>query len=151
MSDAEHLLMDQALNGLVPKLHAAQPQCGTTAVIAIDGRSGSGKSFLTDGLAEACGAQIIRLEDLYGGWDGLKNGVERAAESLNSLASGQPVSVPHFNWRTQQWDEPWRLAPTTLLIVEGCGAGASELAQWTSLLIWVEADSQTRKDRAQAR
>jgi len=144
--------MDQALEGLAPRLEAAQPKCGATAVIAIDGRSGSGKTFLADRLAEACGAQIIRLEDLYGGWDGLGAGVDRVGDALNSLASGtEPVSVPHFDWQTQQWDQPWSLAPSQLLIIEGCGAGASELAQWTSLLIWVESDAETRKDRAQAR
>ncbi|MCX6393507.1 MAG: hypothetical protein NTY57_01440 [Solirubrobacterales bacterium] len=144
--------MDQALEGLVPRLEAAQPKCGATAVIAIDGRSGSGKTFLADRLVEACGGQIIRLEDLYGGWDGLDAGVDRAAKVLSSLASGtEPVSVPHFDWQTQQWDEPRVLAPSQLLIIEGCGAGASELAQWTSLLIWVESDSETRKDRAAGR
>ncbi|CAB4883205.1 MAG: 4-amino-4-deoxy-L-arabinose transferase [Actinobacteria bacterium] len=144
--------MDQALEGLVPRLEAAQPKCGATAVIAIDGRSGSGKTFLADRLVDACGAQIIRLEDLYGGWDGLDAGVDRAADALNSIASGiDPVSVPEFNWQTQQWDEPRVLAPSPLLIIEGCGAGASELAQWTSLLICVESDSETRKDRAQTR
>ena len=39
------------------------------AILLIDGRSGSGKSELATAIAAATGSQVVRLDDLYPGWD----------------------------------------------------------------------------------
>jgi uridine kinase len=113
--------------------------------ILIDGRSGSGKSDLaramTAGWPEA---QLVRLDDIYPGWDGLEAG---SAHVARYVLSARP--------RWQRWDwvsgvpaEWHELDPDRPIIVEGCGAlsrANRALADWG---IWVELDDATRKQRA---
>jgi cytidylate kinase len=131
---------------------AARPRAGATAVLAIDGRSGAGKSTLAQALALALDAPIVALEDLYGGWDGLASGVSLLlSEVLRPLADGNEAKVPHYDWLTAAWDEPWLLAPPAQLIVEGAGAGARSVAPYTSVLVWLELPAALRRERARAR
>ena len=48
-------------------------------------------------------------------------------------------------------DEAWILAPPEYLVVEGVGAGAQRLAEYTSVLVWLELSSPIRRQRALAR
>src|SRR5579871_514962 len=83
-------------------------------VLAIDGRSGSGKTTL----AAALGAPVVSLEDLYGGWDGLRPGIERLVRCvLEPLAAGRRARVPRYDWHAGRWREPWPLDPPPLLVV----------------------------------
>ena len=132
---------------------SSSPACGDTCVIAIDGRSASGKTTLATAVAARLdGAPIIHLEDLYGGWDGLSNGVLRAqVDALMPLSQRQTTKVPAYNWTTKAWGPETTLDAPPFLIVEGCGAGSVGLANWTSVLVWVETDAESRKARAQQR
>jgi adenylylsulfate kinase-like enzyme len=59
-------------------------------VIAVDGRSGSGKTSLAARLRSALHAPVVTLEDLYGGWDGLERGIDLlVSEVLEPLAAGR--------------------------------------------------------------
>lgn len=40
------------------------------------------------------------------------------------------------------------MPPTPVLVVEGVGAGAPEVADWVTLLVWVEAPPAERLSRA---
>ncbi|MEO8095730.1 MAG: hypothetical protein ABI632_12485, partial [Pseudolysinimonas sp.] len=44
---------------------------GPRPVVLIDGRSGAGKTTLARELAPLVGAQLVSLDDVYPGWDGL--------------------------------------------------------------------------------
>ena len=137
---------------LLALVSAAPPRAGDTRVVAIDGRSGAGKSTLAQALALALDGPIVALEDLYGGWDGLEDGVSLLlSEVLRPLGDGREASVPHYDWLTARWGEPWALAPPALLIVEGAGAGARALAPYTSVLAWLELPPARRRERALAR
>jgi uridine kinase len=138
---------------LAARLRSASARAGATRVLAIDGRSGSGKSSLARALAERLeAAPVVALEDLYGGWDGLEGGVALLHESvLEPLAQGLAASVPRYDWLTESWSEPWTLEPPAVLIVEGAGSGAAALARFTSLLVWLELDASRRHSRALAR
>jgi uridine kinase len=130
-------------------LRAAGPRAGRTRVVAIDGRSGSGKTRLAGLLREELGAPVVLLEDLYGGWDGLERGIDLlVAEVLRPLAAGQTARVPRYDWITRAWGEPAPLEPPELLIVEGVGAGARRAAAFESLAVWLEAPADVRKKRA---
>ncbi|HEY7966776.1 MAG TPA: hypothetical protein VID68_07095 [Solirubrobacteraceae bacterium] len=133
-------------------LRAAPPGAGAgaTRVVAIDGRSGSGKSTLAAALAARLGgAPVVSLEDLYGGWDGLEEGVARVRETvLAPLGAGEPAQVPRYDWHAATWAQPWTLEPPAVLIVEGVGAGAFSLSPFTSVLVWIELDPATRRRRA---
>jgi uridine kinase len=127
----------------------AGPGAGQTRVIAIDGRSGSGKTSLAGRLRSALGAPSVSLEDLYGGWDGLERGIDLlVSEVLEPLSDGRAARVPRYNWVTAAWEAPLVLAPPEVLIVEGVGAGARRAAAYASLLVWMESAASVRKKRA---
>ena len=131
------------------RLRLEPARAGRTRVVAIDGRSGAGKSSLAAVLRAELGAPVVTLEDLYGGWDGLERGVDMlVSEVLEPLSAGRPARVPRYNWVTAAWEAPLVLAPPEILIVEGVGAGARRAAAYASLLIWVEEAASVRKKRA---
>jgi uridine kinase len=130
-------------------LRAAPPRARETRIVAIDGRSGSGKTSLALALRAKLDAPVISLEYLYGGWDGLEHGIGLlVTEVLEPLAKGQTALVPHYDWVAESWDEPTPLAPPELLIVEGVGAGARRAAGYESVIVWLESPSFVRKGRA---
>ena len=147
--------MSLAADGEIGDLLAAAPgrgataQAGPTRVVAIDGRSGSGKTSLAAWLRSELRAPVVTLEDLYGGWDGLERGIDLlVSEVLKPLSAGRAARVPRYDWVTAAWETPWVLAPPEVLIVEGAGAGARRAETYTNLLIWVEAPQAVRKKRA---
>jgi len=144
--------MELPAQRLAAMLAASPPRAGATRVLAIDGRSGAGKTTLALALAASLDAPVVSLEDLYGGWDGLEHGVTLLASAvLRPLAEGAAAHVPRYDWDVGAWATPWTLEPTECLIVEGAGAGARVLAPYTSVLVWVELASARRRERALAR
>jgi uridine kinase len=138
-----------AVRDLGALLRAAPPGAGRTRVLAVDGRSGSGKSTVAALLGDELDAPVVSLENLYGGWDGLENGVDLlVSEVLVPLAAGRTARVPHYDWVNAVWDDPIELPPPDLLVVEGVGAGARRAARYTSVLLWLEAADRTRRRRA---
>jgi uridine kinase len=142
-------------DGELPGLVAAElgrraaPKAGRTRVVAVDGRSGAGKTSLAARLRSALGAPVVTLEDLYGGWDGLERGIDLlVSEVLQPLSAGRAARVPRYNWVTAAWEAPWVLEPPEVLIAEGVGAGARRAAAYASTVIWIEAAASVRKKRA---
>jgi uridine kinase len=144
------VVTDGELAGLVAaELGRQPPKAGRTRVVAVDGRSGAGKTSLAARLRSALGAPVVALEDLYGGWDGLERGIDLlVSEVLEPLSGGRAARVPRYNWVTAAWEAPRVLAPPEVLIVEGAGAGARRAAAYASLLIWIEEAESVRKKRA---
>jgi uridine kinase len=125
------------------------PAAGRTRVVAVDGRSGSGKTSLAAELSGALSAPVVALEYLYGGWDGLERGIDvLVSEVLEPVAAGRAALVPRYDWVAAAWDTPWTLEPPEVLIVEGVGAGARRAAGYQSVLVWTEAAASVRKKRA---
>ena len=125
------------------------PAAGRTRVVAVDGRSGAGKTSLAAALAAALGAPVVAIEYLYGGWDGLDHGIDLLVSAvLEPLATGRTARVPRYDWIAAGWDAPWTLEPPEVLIVEGVGAGALRAAAYESVLVWMEEPAPVRKKRA---
>jgi uridine kinase len=121
-------------------------------VIAVDGRSGAGKTSLAAWLGAELAAPVVALEDLYGGWDGLERGIDLlVSEVLEPLSAGRAVHVPRYDWVAAAWETPWVLEPPGVLIVEGVGAGARRAAAYESIVVWMEEPAPVRKERALAR
>ena len=114
--------------------------------ILIDGRSGSGKTELARSIAAHWPeAQLVRLDDLYPGWDGLDAG-----------SVVVPAILTDHRWRAWDWsaDRPgaWHeLDPARPILVEGVGALSRASRPLADLTLWVELDDATRKRRALAR
>jgi uridine kinase len=112
-------------------------------VILIDGRSGAGKSELATRLAALIpDAQLVRLDDLYPGWDGLR-----------AASRAVPLVLATSRWRAWDWDAdaPGRLHvldPAHPVIVEGVGALSRASRALASIAIWLETDDAERKRRA---
>lgn len=115
-------------------------------IVLIDGRSGSGKTELAGLLAETFPEfQLVRLDDIYPGWDGLDAGSAQVAAIIRDR-----------RWRSWNWadDEPgeWHeLDRARPLIIEGVGAISRASRPAADVAIWVELDDATRKQRALAR
>jgi len=145
------LVADGEIGGLLAAAlgRRGAAQAGPTRVVAIDGRSGSGKTSLAGWLRSELRAPVVALEDLYGGWDGLERGIDLLVSAvLEPLSAGRAAQVPRYDWVTAAWATPWVLSPPEVLIVEGVGAGARRAEIYTNLLIWVEAPQAVRKKRA---
>lgn len=115
----------------------------------IDGRSGSGKTTLAQQLVQQNpGAQLVRLDDLYPGWDGLRAASDHVADSVLNPAA---LRWQRWDWQVGAPAEWHQLDATRPIIVEGAGALTRRSAALATLRVWVELDAATRKQRALAR
>ncbi len=122
-------------------------------ITLIDGRSGSGKTTYATALAAHTGAQLLSLDDVYPGWDGLEAAEAHVLQHvLCAFADGQPPRWRSWNWaddRPGTWHD---LDPARDLIIEGCGAVSPAARALAHHAIWVElADDAERRRRAIAR
>ena len=145
--------MDAAdLAALAQEVRQLQPRAGATTVVVIDGPSGSGKSTFATRLAEASGAGLLRLEDMYPGWDGLDEGAQRLVDDvLEPMSRGEQATIRRWDWLEMREREREPLMTEPLLVIEGVGAGSRAASPFTSLLIWLEAETEERYARAIAR
>ena len=122
-------------------------------VLAVDGRSSSGKTTLAARLRDAvAGSAVVHTDDIAWwhsrfGWAGLLiYGV------LIPARAGHPVT-----FRPPRWDEHQREgtievpAGCPLLIIEGVGAARRESAHLIDVALWVQADGRETERRSLAR
>jgi uridine kinase len=127
----------------------ARARTASRPVVLIDGRSGTGKTTLAAALAPRLDAQLVHLDDVYPGWDGL----DAASEHVVAEVLAAPDRTGRPRWRRWDWgtDLPaeWHaLDATRPLVVEGCGALSRAAAERATLRIWLEGDDEVRKRRA---
>lgn len=122
-------------------------------IIAVDGRSGAGKTTVAVELAALLrrhrSVSLFHLEDIYPGWDGLAGGVARYIETvLAPLSLGMPATWTQWDWAAEHdgASRTTELAP--VVIVEGVGSSHGGAGAFLDATIWVDAPSQNRKERA---
>ena len=127
-------------------------------VVLIDGRSGSGKSVLAGLLVrawrdgESRSVELIRLDDLYPGWGGLRSGSEHLLECvLKPRAEGREQRWQRWDWGHGAPGDWQAVDPRRTLIVEGCGSLSAANRALADVGVWIEADDSVRKRRALAR
>jgi hypothetical protein len=118
---------------------------GDPPTVLIDGRSGSGKTELAMALAGVLGAQLLRLDDVYPGWDGLEDASWQVA---GIIETGR---WRRWDWASSRLAEWNTLDPGRPRIIEGSGALTRASRERATFGIWVELDAPTRKTRALAR
>lgn len=138
-----------SLAELAERARAAGPR----PVVLIDGGAGAGKSTLARSLlpllaTEAGPAQLVSLDDVYPGWDGLATGARALAEEI--LRETDP-GWWRWDWTTGRRAEWHPVDPRRPLLVEGCGALSRATRARAALGIWLEVDAAVRKQRALAR
>ncbi len=112
----------------------------------VDGRSGSGKSTTAVGLVAELGAQLVRLDDIYPGWDGLEAGSAHVRDEVLGRSRWQA-----WDWSRDAEGEWHGLDPSLPLVIEGAGALSRANRERATFGIWVELDAAARKRRALAR
>jgi uridine kinase len=119
-------------------------------IVLLDGRSGSGKSTIATLAAERMpDATLLRLDDVYPGWDGLL----AASEQLVTGVLGPHSRQEPGHWRRWDWTAGLpgpeeTVDPSRPLLVEGVGALPSAARPLAALTVWVELDDATRRERA---
>ncbi len=120
-------------------------------IIAIDGRSGAGKTTVATALAAALDCPILTVDELCPGWDGLGQVPTLLAAALEPLAQGRSGHYRRYDWITGERDGNIELEPTAWLVVDGVGSASRLCRPSLTYVIWIEADEAHRKARALAR
>ena len=125
-------------------------------LIAVDGRSGAGKTTLAVELAallrEHHTVSLFHLEDIYPGWDGLADGLERYVRRvLTPLAAGEPARWTAWDWSANDDGAARLTQPADIVVVEGVGAACSAARDLLDVVIWIDADDDLRRTSALAR
>jgi uridine kinase len=123
----------------------ARAASASRPVVLIDGRSGAGKSSLAAELAPALGAQLVSLDDLYPGWDGLAAGSAAVHETV--LRAVDP-GWRRWDWASARAVEWHPVDPGLPVVIEGCGALSRANRAIATFGIWVELDAAERRRRA---
>lgn len=122
-------------------------------VVLIDGRSGAGKTSLSRALVArwplAGRVQLVALDALYPGWDGLVRGVEAARDQvLRPHARGTIGVWQRWDWETQEHAEAHAVDPSLPLIVEGSGLLTPQTSHLGDVRVWLESPATSRRRRA---
>ena len=139
--------------GALTRLGSDRAQGGRGVVLAVDGRSSSGKTTLAARMTSAvAGSAVVHTDDIAWwhsrfGWADLLIG-----DVLVPFRRGEQVS-----FRPPRWAEHGRQgsiqvpAGCPVLIIEGVGAGRCEVSGLIDALVWVQADQQEAERRSLAR
>ena len=128
------------------------------AILAIDGRSASGKTTLAAKLAETWGAALFHMDDFYlqphqrtadrlaepGG------NVDRErflAEVLLPLRDGKPVTYRRFDCKSFTFEPARIIEPEPIAIVEGSYSCHPELRKYYDLRLFLDIDPETQMER----
>lgn len=145
--------VDAAIAQAVARVRESARDAGPIAVL-IDGRSGAGKTTLAARLASQWDgeAQVVALDDVYPGWDGLAAGAETArAEILQPWAEGRVARWRRWDWALSAPGDAMIVRPDASLIVEGSGLLTPRSAALAPIRVWLEAPESTRRERALSR
>lgn len=150
-ADGFDAAIDRAVT-LVQRAVAATP--GAQPIVLIDGRSGSGKTTLATRLREHWGGevQVVALDDLYPGWDGLAQGAAIAcAQVIEPVRAGRAAWWRRWDWARSAPGDAYRTRADAPLIVEGSGLLTDASAALAPIRVWLESPTASRRSRALAR
>jgi cytidylate kinase len=125
-------------------------------LVLIDGRSGSGKSTLARMLRTqwqgSAGVDVLAMDDLYPGWDGLAAAsTTLSVDVLSPRAAGRSARWRRWDWVADRPAAEQLLPPGRALIVEGAGSLTTATAPLADVTVWLEAPEHLRRERALAR
>ena len=132
--------------------HRARLVAERPLVVAIDGRSSSGKTTLAGRVADIIPATTVVHTDDIAWWHSRFGWADLALRVLETVHAGRAVS-----FRPPAWEERGRegaiVVPhgTQVLLLEGVGSSREELAPLLDARLWVQAERATIERRNAAR
>ena len=120
-------------------MHLVGTPKGRPAIIAVDGRGGSGKTTLTTALATVVpGAQAFHLDDLI--WnEPLYDWDQLYVDTLTQLRQAGCLDLVPDKWREHGREGSIRVpAGSPLVVVEGTGAGLRAVSDLIDAHVWVQ-------------
>ena len=130
------------------------PTLGAARLLCVDGPSGSGKTTLAAQAVDEVrrrgrSVATVHMDDLYDGWGGLRgSGAVLHQQVLAPLAEGRPGAYRRYDWHRGAYAEEHPVPVLDVLVVEGVGAWRTGHADLVTVLVWVEAPSVVRLERA---
>jgi len=126
-----------------------EPGAGRPVIVAVDGRSASGKTTLAARMHGAVrGSAAVHTDDIawahsrFGWADLLADGI------LEPMRRGAAVSFRPPGWASVGREGAIEIpAGCPLLLVEGVGAGRREVAGLIDALVWVQSDAEQARQR----
>ena len=125
---------------------------GRPAIIAVDGRGGSGKTTLTTALTAAFpGAQAFHLDDLI--WnEPLYDWDQLYVDTLTQLRRAGSLDLVPDKWREHGREGSIRIpAGSPLVLVEGTGAGLAAVRSLIDAHVWVQTGDDVAERRGISR
>lgn len=121
----------------------------------LDGPSGAGKTTLSAHIEKNWNSevtlQIVHMDDLYPGWDGLVEGSRIVSRMLEERAAGQDTQWQKYSWARAKLTD-WHSVDAHLpLLIEGCGASPQGSQKHSQVRLWLDADTELRRERALSR
>jgi uridine kinase len=133
------------------------PTLGSTRLVCIEGRAGSGKTTLGRALRDAAGelgtSRLLHMDDMYEGWSGLGGDLTERIDTglLAPLREDLPGRYRRYDWHQARFAESHTVEPVDTLVLEGVGSGAAAYDDAITVLVWVEAPRALRIERGVAR
>lgn len=127
--------------------NAPRPAGMTTAIIAIDGCGGSGKSTFAARLAKLLDCSLVHTDD-FASWNNALGWHPRMVEQvMRPLLENTTARYQRYDWGTRQLAEWHEVEPQLYAIVEGVSSSRAEFQEFLTYRIYVEADRETRLKR----
>jgi cytidylate kinase len=116
-------------------------------IIAIDGRSGSGKTTFANRLSSALNASVVHTDDVawhHSFFDWWSLMIEHILEPFRA--------GKNIDWTPESWKQHQRMGSIVvpsakILIVEGVSASRRELSDWIDVPIWIETSLEIAEQR----
>ncbi len=143
-------------------ISAVRSLAGERVIIAVDGRSASGKTTLAARLAEALDCNVFHMDDFFLrpeqrtpkrlATPGENVDHERfCAEVMAPLLEGKEFSYRPFSCKTQTLGEPVKVTPRRINIVEGAYCCHPSLYDHYDLRVFLDIARETQLERIKKR
>jgi uridine kinase len=139
---------DLTLPALAALLPSLAPSCGPVRLVAVDGHAGSGKTTLAARLAAGlAGAPVVHSDDLATHEEPFGWTQRLAGQVLEPLRRGRAARHGVYDWTARAFRGEREIPAAPVVLLEGVGTGRAELRPLLALVLWLEVDPATARER----